>query len=217
MTKATLLVDLYSEIRKMSKIPTDKIVTNALVGSYQGIESFYDPNKMYNKEDKCLHMTDEGEIIVIVAMDNHVTGEFDPSKWHEWSAIDTTSRLYDDYDILAYKKPKLHMNKVWIEIKDSSIADATNNSIGDTSSTGETDSSKNMGTYEGKTKNSSNVVSSEEYKYESKPDETTDSSEDTSTDTTTDSEQPTDTAKDTTTPEQPTEPKSDSSGDTPKE
>lgn len=121
MTSVTKLVDLKQEFKSANRYSYSQIAATALMSTYNGLIEKYDPNKVYNTGDKVGYLTDAGEFLVIVCLEDNTTGTFNNTKWDEWNVMDELQGLYNDYVIASWNKPILRRNKVWIEVKEESI------------------------------------------------------------------------------------------------
>jgi hypothetical protein len=121
MVTATLLVDLKDQITKTSQYRYNQIASTALMGSASALRGKYDETKTYNLGDKCIYITDSGEILIIVCQHNGVTGPFDPMDWEEWNIMDELQGLYEDHIVLSWNRPSLRRNRVWLKIREDSI------------------------------------------------------------------------------------------------
>ena len=121
MVTATLLVDLKEKVINTPQYKYSQIASTALMGSASALTGTYDPNKIYNTGDKCVYVTDTGEILIIVACENNITGTFDPMKWEEWNIMDELQGLYEDYIICSWSRPAFRRNKVWLKVRADSI------------------------------------------------------------------------------------------------
>jgi hypothetical protein len=118
MNKAVLLVDMRNQEQKSKYFSFNKIASTAMISSMTGAPCAYDPTKVYNIDDKCVYVTDEGEVIIIACLANNVTGDFDGRLWEEWSVFDELKGLYTDYAVVSMERPQLRRNKLWFKITD---------------------------------------------------------------------------------------------------
>ena len=118
MNQAIKLVDLRSDEKKAKYYSFSKIASTAMISSATGIPCAYDPNKVYSIDDKCVYVTDDGELIIIACLFDGTTGEFDGRCWEEWSIFDELKGLYNDYAIVSMERPALRRNKLWFQITD---------------------------------------------------------------------------------------------------
>jgi hypothetical protein len=118
VNKAIFLVDLKAEEQASKYFSFNKIASTAMISSMTGAPCAYDPEKVYNIDDKCVYVTDDGELIVIACLFDGTTGEFDGRKWEEWSVFDELKGLYNDYVIVSMERPTLRRNKIWLQITD---------------------------------------------------------------------------------------------------
>lgn len=121
MVTATLLVDLRDKVINTPQYKFSQIASTALMGSASALTGLYDPEKIYDRGDKCVYVTDSGEILIIASQHNGVTGPFDPMQWEEWNIMDELQGMYEDYIICSWSKPALRRNKVWLKVRADSI------------------------------------------------------------------------------------------------
>ena len=124
MNEAIMLVDLKEKVDNCEYFNYDKVASAALLSASAGMLQKYDTEKTYNKGDKIVYITDDGELLILVCMQYNVTGRFTPAFWEIWNIMDELEGLYDDYVVSSWERPYLRRNKVWLEIKDESIEDA---------------------------------------------------------------------------------------------
>jgi hypothetical protein len=116
MNKAILLVDLKAQEQSKKYFSFEKLASSALTSCLEGTPCAYDPEKVYNVNDKCVVVTDDGELVIAVCLIDNTTGEFDASHWEEWNIDDELKGLYDDYVIVSLERPNLRRNKLWLQL-----------------------------------------------------------------------------------------------------
>lgn len=131
MVKTTLVIDLVADT--LGHITTDKLISSAVMGTGNVIMGTYDASHVYNKGDKIPYINDSGQLEIIVAIEDGITGPFDMRKWEEWNVISELNRLYNDYIVLSWSPPVSRVNKVWLSIKNQSMADFKDLNLGDNS------------------------------------------------------------------------------------
>lgn len=129
MVTSEFLLDLADVIGKDQIIDSSKLASATVFGSSQGHNQQYNPDKQYKKGDIIPYITANGELIMITAIED-TTGPFNPMKWEEWNVIDEIQGMYNDLIVMSWEQPSLRRNKVWIEIKNESLADAKAADIG---------------------------------------------------------------------------------------
>ena len=120
-TTTKLLLDLKTDLANRTEFGYDLLASAAIMGNVSGVLGTYDKSKTYNAGDKIPFVTNSGELIIIVCINNNVTGDFNPANWEEWNIMDELQGLYDDYIIASWNMPSLRRNKVWLAIKEESI------------------------------------------------------------------------------------------------
>ena len=121
MIKATKVLALKSYMNSKSSFTYSDIASTALLGTAFGKLKRYDSDKVYNRGDKCVYFSSEGEMLIIACIEDEVTGEFNPDKWEEFNVLDEMDYLYQDMILMSWSKPHLRRNKVWIQVKNDSI------------------------------------------------------------------------------------------------
>lgn len=121
MVKYTMVLDLSNQ--KTSKITKDKLISTAMMGDGKYILNTYDPTKTYRTGDKIPYITDTGELLVLVALEDNITGPMDMRKWEEWDIISETIRIYQEMIQLSWQVPKHRLNRTWLAIKEESMMD----------------------------------------------------------------------------------------------
>jgi hypothetical protein len=117
-----MLLDLKTDLANRKEFGYDLLASAAIMGTVSGVLGAYDTTKTYNAGDKIPYVTNSGELIIIVCINNAVTGDFNPANWEEWNIMDELQGLYDDYIVASWNVPSLRRNKVWLAIKDESIS-----------------------------------------------------------------------------------------------
>lgn len=131
MVISTKVVDLIEEIGNSDSFSTEQIVNACIFGSYSGLMQAFTRDKVYQKDDKVAFLTDNGEIIILVANQDNVSGDFNAVQWDEWNIVDEISGMYRDYVLMSWNQPTLRRNKVWLQIKNESLQDAREAGIDD--------------------------------------------------------------------------------------
>lgn len=121
MVKYTLVMDLSKQFS--TRLGKDQLINSALMGDGRYILNQYDPTKTYRLGDKIPYLTDTGELVILTAIEDNITGPLDLRKWEEWDIISETIRLYQDFIQLSWHVPKSRLNRVWLSIKKESMAD----------------------------------------------------------------------------------------------
>lgn len=121
MVKYTLVMDLAKQFS--TRLGKDQLINSALMGDGRYILNQYDPSKVYHLDDKIPYLTDTGELVILTALEDNITGPLDLRKWEEWDIISETIRLYQDFIQLSWHVPKSRLNRVWLSIKKESMAD----------------------------------------------------------------------------------------------
>lgn len=121
MVKYTLVMDLAKQFS--TRLGKDQLINSALMGDGRYILNQYDPTKTYHLGDKIPYLTDTGELVILTALEDNITGPLDLRKWEEWDIISETIRLYQDFIQLSWHVPKSRLNRVWLSIKKESMAD----------------------------------------------------------------------------------------------
>lgn len=121
MVKYTLVMDLAKQFS--TRLGKDQLINSALMGDGRYILNQYDPSKVYHLGDKIPYLTDTGELVILTALEDNITGPLDLRKWEEWDIISETIRLYQDFIQLSWHVPKSRLNRVWLSIKKESMAD----------------------------------------------------------------------------------------------
>lgn len=121
MVKYTLVMDLAKQFN--ARLGKDQLINSALMGDGRYILNQYDPFKVYHLGDKIPYLTDTGELIILTALEDNITGPLDLRKWEEWDIISESIRLYQDFIQLSWHVPKSRLNRVWLSIKKESMAD----------------------------------------------------------------------------------------------
>ena len=121
MVKYTLVMDLAKQFS--TRLGKDQLINSALMGDGRYILNQYDPSKVYHLGDKIPYLTDTGELVILTALEDNITGPLDLRKWEEWDIISETIRLYQDFVQLSWHVPKSRLNRVWLSIKKESMAD----------------------------------------------------------------------------------------------
>ena len=106
-----------------TRLGKDQLINSALMGDGRYILNQYDPTKTYHLGDKIPYLTDTGELVILTAIEDNITGPLDLRKWEEWDIISETIRLYQDFIQLSWHVPKSRLNRVWLSIKKESMAD----------------------------------------------------------------------------------------------
>lgn len=125
MITSSFILDLATELKNSNGYTSQQVISAAVLGSLVGQITPYNNSKVYNKGDKIPLVTDDGELLIAICIGENVTGEFNPNYWEEWNIINEVQGLYNDYIILSWNKPNLRRNKVWLEIMDESLEDAS--------------------------------------------------------------------------------------------
>lgn len=121
MVKYTLVMDLAKQFS--TRLGKDQLINSALMGDGRYILNQYDPTKTYRLGDKIPYLTDTGELVILTAIEDNITGPLDLRKWEEWDIISETIHLYQDFIQLSWHVPKSRLNRVWLSIKKESMAD----------------------------------------------------------------------------------------------
>lgn len=124
MIKVELIMNLSEDLKKNNGFNSNQLISAAILGSSVGNFRPYEPNHVYMKGDKVPYITEEGELLIIVAIEDNISGSFNPNFWEEWNVISECDGLYNDYVVLSWNKPHLRRNKIWLEIKNESLHDA---------------------------------------------------------------------------------------------
>ncbi len=128
MVKSTLLLDLYDKYKEKTFTPSELTVA-ALFGDTRLFQT-YDPEKQYKKGDRLPYISDDGELLIIIALKD-TTGRFNPLMWEIYDVLSELQGLYQDQVVLSWDVPSLRRNKVWLKIKDESLVEAKKNNIDD--------------------------------------------------------------------------------------
>lgn len=123
MVKYTLVMDLAKKLS--SRLTKDKLISTAIMGEGKYILGQYDPTKTYHLGDKIPYLTDKGELVILIALEDNITGPMDLRQWEEWDIISETIRIYQEMIQLSWQVPKQRLNRVWLSIKKESMADFT--------------------------------------------------------------------------------------------
>jgi hypothetical protein len=116
MNKAIFLVDLKEEAQGKKYFSFNKLASTALTSTLEGRPCAFDETKTYNIGDKCVVVTDDGEIIIVACVHDNVSGPFNRFDWEEWNIADELQGLYDDYAIVSMNRPSLRRNKLWFQL-----------------------------------------------------------------------------------------------------
>ena len=125
MITTQLILDLANELKTSNGFTSQQVLSAAVLGSLVGQIKPYKSSMVYKKGDKIPLVTDDGELLIAICIGDNVTGSFNPNYWEEWNLLNETQGLYNDYIILSWNKPNLRRNKVWLEIMDESLEDAS--------------------------------------------------------------------------------------------
>jgi hypothetical protein len=117
-----MLINLAERYTEDGTITPNELCAVALFGANKSYFNMYNPDKQYKRGDKIPYITENGELIMIVALDD-TTGAFDPMVWEEWSVMSELEGILYDHIVLSWDQPSLRRNKVWLQIKDESIKD----------------------------------------------------------------------------------------------
>jgi hypothetical protein len=128
-TTSTFLTDLAVRYKEQPNIRPSDFCAVALFGANKKYFQMYDPSKKYKRGDKIPYITENGELIMIVALED-VTGPFNPMLWEEWSVMSELEGILYDHIVLSWDQPSLRRNKVWIQIKDEEINDIPSRALG---------------------------------------------------------------------------------------
>ena len=123
MVKSTFILDAKQYVNSSNRVSLSSIINTSIMGAENGVLDFYSPSNTYNRGDKIPYISDDGELLILVAVNNGITGTFNPLDWEEWSVMDELKGLYDDYIVASFNRPSLRRNKVWLAIKEESLAD----------------------------------------------------------------------------------------------
>ena len=75
----------------------------------------YDQNKVYNSGDKSFVIDgNTGDIKVVTATENNVTGIYDPSKWNDMTLADTIGSGLDDVLVISDQEPTERITQIWL-------------------------------------------------------------------------------------------------------
>lgn len=75
----------------------------------------YDQNKTYNINDKAFIIdTTTGDIKVVTAIDNGVTGPYDPTKWDDMTLVDAIGTGLDDVVVISETEPDNKIVQIWL-------------------------------------------------------------------------------------------------------
>ena len=118
MITTQLILDLANELKNSNGFTSQQVLSAAVLGSLVGQIKPYKSSTVYKKGDKIPLVTDDGELLIAICIGDNVTGSFNPNYWEEWNLLNETQGLYND-DI------NLRRNKVWLEIMDESLEDAS--------------------------------------------------------------------------------------------
>jgi hypothetical protein len=127
-TTATLLIDLEARFHEQPSISPAELCAVALFGANKEYFQLYNPDKQYKRGDKIPYITENGELIMIIALED-VTGPFNPMLWEEWSVMSELEGILYDHIVLSWEQPSLRRNKVWIQIKDEEINDIPSRAV----------------------------------------------------------------------------------------
>lgn len=121
MVKYTLVMDLAKQFS--TRLSKDRLINTVLMGDGRYFLNQYDPSKVYHIGDKIPYLTDTGELVILTALEDNITGPLDLRKWEEWDIVSETIRLYQDFIQLSWHVPKSRLNRVWLSIKKESMQD----------------------------------------------------------------------------------------------
>lgn len=121
MVKYTQVMDLTKSLT--STLTKEKLISTALMGEGKYILGKYDPTKIYHVGDKIPYITDTGELVILIALEDNITGPLDMRKWEEWDVVSETIRIYQEMIQLSWHAPKHRLNRVWLSIKEESMLD----------------------------------------------------------------------------------------------
>lgn len=77
--------------------------------------SIYDQNKVYNSGDKAFIIdASTGDIEVVTATENGVTGPYNPNKWTNMTLADTIGSGLDDVVVISPSYPTEEMTQIWL-------------------------------------------------------------------------------------------------------
>lgn len=77
--------------------------------------SIYDQNKIYNAGDKSFIIdTTTGDITVVTASDDNITGPYDESKWNTITLADTVGSGADKVVVISQYRPRELITKIWL-------------------------------------------------------------------------------------------------------
>lgn len=125
MITSSFILDLASELKNSNGYTSQQVISAAVLGSLVGQIKPYQSETVYHKGDKIPLVTDDGELLIAICIVDGATGSFNSTQWEEWNILNEVQGLYDDYIVLSWNKPNLRRNKVWLEIMDESLEDAT--------------------------------------------------------------------------------------------
>lgn len=75
----------------------------------------YDQNKVYNSGDKAFVFDiATGDIKVVTATEDNVTGQYDVSKWNDMTLADTIGSGLDDVLVISDKEPTERITQIWL-------------------------------------------------------------------------------------------------------
>ena len=125
------IANLKDVIANRKSFTIDQLITNILLGTDNSKTLVsYDETKTYDTGDKIPYITDTGELLVIVAIRDNISGPFNPKDWEEFDILTELQGIIDDSVILSWEKPNLRRNKVWLEIKNESVDTARDLGVG---------------------------------------------------------------------------------------
>lgn len=122
MVSAIHIVNQVDDIGLSDSFNTEQLVNTALFGSYSGLMATFDKTKKYHRGDKVPFLTENGEVLILVCNKNDVTGSFKATDWDEWNIVDELNGIYNDLFVMSWNEPVIRRNKVWIQVKDESLA-----------------------------------------------------------------------------------------------
>ena len=106
------------------------ILKNFIFGS-TNVE-IYDQNKTYNSGDKAFVIdASTGDIKVVTATEDGVTGPYNPNNWNDMTLADTIGNGLDDVVVISETEPTERMTQIWLTPKEYSThyIDVPNSSV----------------------------------------------------------------------------------------
>ena len=89
------------------------IIKNFIFGT-ASVE-IYDQNKTYNSGDKAFVIDAlSGDIKVVTAIENGITGTYNPEKWNDMTLADTIGTGLDDVIVISESEPTARMAQIWL-------------------------------------------------------------------------------------------------------